>query len=530
MSNRARASVLAGLFLASLLAPGATLAAAPVAGDDVYATPQDTTLVVAAPGVLANDTGTGTLTAVKVTDPAHGSVTLNSDGSLSYVPTALYNGPDSFTYKANDGSLTSLAATVTITVSAAGVPLPADVPPVCANAAASTLESAVLHGAVSCVDVDGPHALTYRKVSDPANGTLSIATNGSYTYLPGAGFGGTDSFTFTANDGMLDSNVATVTITVVAVGSYPDARNDTVTVVQGSGPTPLAILANDVPRPGPGEILTISAVTPGKHGSITITGGGSGLTYDPVGLYLGSDLFSYTILDGHGGTDTAYVLVTVITLATVPIATPVAGSTLGTSSVSVRIRWSAMDIGPSVKSYQLQESRGGGPFNTVVLAGPKSTSAVRTILLGSAYRWRVRATDVAGYVGSWATSASVTPARTQESAPTIIYTGSWPQLISPLASGGKTRSATAAGAAAAFTFTGRAVAWVSPTSLTRGSARVYVDGALVATVSLRSTSTVARRLTFSRGWSAGGPHVLRIEVVGTAGGPRVDVDAFVVLR
>ena len=82
----------------------------PVAVDDVYSTDEDTTLtVVAADGVLKNDSDidSGTLTAILVVGPTHGALTLNADGSLSYVPDANFNGTDTFTYKANDGTLDS---------------------------------------------------------------------------------------------------------------------------------------------------------------------------------------------------------------------------------------------------------------------------------------------------------------------------------------------------------------------------------------------------------------------------------------
>jgi hypothetical protein len=91
---------------------------APVATDDSYGTNEDTPLSVLAPGVLANDNDIdgNTLTAVKVSDPANGTVVLNDDGSFTYTPNANFNGSDSFTYKANDGTTDSNVATVTITV------------------------------------------------------------------------------------------------------------------------------------------------------------------------------------------------------------------------------------------------------------------------------------------------------------------------------------------------------------------------------------------------------------------------------
>ena len=79
---------------------------APAAADDAYSTTEDTPLTVAAPGVLANDTDPDgdPLTAVLVTGPSHGTLTLNANGSFTYTPAANYNGPDSFTYRASDGT------------------------------------------------------------------------------------------------------------------------------------------------------------------------------------------------------------------------------------------------------------------------------------------------------------------------------------------------------------------------------------------------------------------------------------------
>ena len=96
---------------------------APTAVDDAYSTAYGTPLVVAAgSGVLANDTGTG-MTAVKQTDPTHGTVTLNSDGSLTYTPAVGYSGSDTFTYKAHNTGGNSNTATVTITIAVPAVSL-----------------------------------------------------------------------------------------------------------------------------------------------------------------------------------------------------------------------------------------------------------------------------------------------------------------------------------------------------------------------------------------------------------------------
>src|SRR5207245_1831849 len=94
--------------------------------NDTYTTAEDITLTVSAPGVLANDSDVDgdTLSALLVSSPAHGTLNLNSDGSFSYTPALNYNGPDSFTYKANDGQADSPTnATVSLT------PTPVNDPP-----------------------------------------------------------------------------------------------------------------------------------------------------------------------------------------------------------------------------------------------------------------------------------------------------------------------------------------------------------------------------------------------------------------
>ena len=80
--------------------------------------------VSASDGVLANDTDpeNNPLTAMKASDPTYGMLTLSSDGSFTYTPSAGFSGTDSFTYKANDGSLDSTVATVTLTVNPGAPP------------------------------------------------------------------------------------------------------------------------------------------------------------------------------------------------------------------------------------------------------------------------------------------------------------------------------------------------------------------------------------------------------------------------
>jgi VCBS repeat-containing protein len=77
---------------------------------------------VTAPGLLGNDSSPSgnPLTAIKVTDPANGTLTLNTNGSFTYTPNSTFSGTDTFTYKASDGASASNAATVSITVAQSG--------------------------------------------------------------------------------------------------------------------------------------------------------------------------------------------------------------------------------------------------------------------------------------------------------------------------------------------------------------------------------------------------------------------------
>src|SRR5205823_9303329 len=136
-------------------------------------------------------------------------------------PNADYNGPDSFTYKANDGNLDSSVATVSLTVTAVNDA------PVVANDAYSTAEDTPLSVSApgllaNDTDVEGD-GLTAVLVSGPAHGTLTLNSNGSFTFTPAVNYNGPDSFTYKANDGALDSNVATVPLTGEAGNDAPVA-------------------------------------------------------------------------------------------------------------------------------------------------------------------------------------------------------------------------------------------------------------------------------------------------------------------
>ncbi len=217
-----------GFFLAAAHLPRSN--SIPIALDDTYQVAEDGTLQ-ALVGVLANDTDAdGNLTAVKLSDPVHGSLTFRDDGTFTYVPAPNYNGPDHFTYQASDGPANSGIATVNLTVRAVN-----DAPTATADGytvnedGLLTVASAGPQGLFgNDQDIDGDN-LSIVFHTEPSHGILTLASNGALTYRPAQNFNGTDSFTYRVGDGTAQSNTVTVTITVV-----PQADPDLVVdAVQG---------------------------------------------------------------------------------------------------------------------------------------------------------------------------------------------------------------------------------------------------------------------------------------------------------
>lgn len=195
--------------------------AAPVAQDDWYYALINTPLPVPAPGVLNNDTDEDgdTLTAVRDADPADGILNLVSDGSFVFTPTTDFEDVTTFTYHARDAWANSNVATVHITVTSGNVP------PMAQNDSYTVEEDAVLVVAQPGVldndmDMNGD-ALTMILNSDPANGVVTLLADGSFVYTPTQDFNGVDTFTYHVYDGLVDSNVAMVRITVTPVNDSP---------------------------------------------------------------------------------------------------------------------------------------------------------------------------------------------------------------------------------------------------------------------------------------------------------------------
>ena len=244
-------------------------------------------------------------------------------------------------------------------------------------------------------------------------------------------------------------------------------------------------------------------------------GAGNQITFDTTGV-LSASVFVYLFRD-------ADTMAPVVSTPTVAVRS---GATFD-GSVPVRLSWTGSDAGSGIDHYAVQRSVDGGAWSTVAasLAAPVFDTVLAT---GRSYRFRVVAYDGAGNTRT-SSSTPVQHARAlQDSSDSVHYNGGWQRATSASASGGSSRYASTTGATASLTFTGRSIAWVSPIGPGRGSARIYVDGDFVTTVSLQGSSA-ARQIVFARRFSTVATHTISIKVVGTPGHPRVDLDAFLYL-
>jgi large repetitive protein len=294
----------------------------PVAVNDSATTAEDTPVTVA---VLANDSDVDgdLLTVTSATSP-DGAVTINPDGTITFVPTANFNGPTTITYTISDGNGGTSTATVTLTVAAVNDP------PVANPSSATTNEDTpvVLPVLANDTDDDG-NPLTVTAAS-AANGTVTILPDGTVRYVPNPNFSGTDTVTYTISDGQGGTATSTVTVTVNPVNDVPVAVNDNATTPEDS-PVTIPVLANDTDADG--NPLTITAAT-SPNGTVVINPDGT-ITFTPNPNFNGPATITYTISDGQGGTATATVAVNVTPINDTPVARPDTATTPEDTPVTI---------------------------------------------------------------------------------------------------------------------------------------------------------------------------------------------------
>jgi hypothetical protein len=224
---------------------------APVATSDTAVTGEDNAVTI---NVLANDTdvdgNTLTVTAAKATN---GSVVIDAKGTLTYTPNANFNGSDTISYSIADGAGGTASAAVAVTVNPVN-----DAPVANADTAVTNEDTAVtIDVRVNDTDVD-LNTLTVTAAKS-ANGTVVVNANGTLAYTPNANFNGSDTITYTIDDGAGGTASATVAVTVNPVNDAPTSISPlTGTVAENAAGAAIAALTVADPDNGDTHTFTVS--------------------------------------------------------------------------------------------------------------------------------------------------------------------------------------------------------------------------------------------------------------------------------
>ncbi|PSL17611.1 Ig-like domain-containing protein [Shimia abyssi] len=251
------------------------------------------------------------LTVASVGETTNGNVTINGDGTATYLPDTDFNGSDGFDFTLSDGNGGSATARASVTVVATNDA------PVALEDMASTFEDESVVIDVLANDSDAEDIqVALVSLGVPLYGTVEHDNNGNVTYEPSSDFFGIDSFLYTIEDSEGLSDTGLVTVTVEARNDDPEPVDDSAVTLEDSA-VAIDPLANDSDRDG--DSLTIESFTQPDHGIVSQTIEGL-LVYLPAADYFGSDSFDYTVGDGEGGSATASVSLTIEAINDAPLA------------------------------------------------------------------------------------------------------------------------------------------------------------------------------------------------------------------
>ena len=304
-----------------VLPPSNFVNIAPIAVNDATTTPVNTPVSGNAKTNDSDINAGQTLTYSTLTNPLHGGIVLNTDGTYTYTPTAGFTGLDSAQYRVCDNGAPVLCSTAWIVVETTPLGVNNNMPPVVTKDAASTTTGTPVIINVKANDYDPNVGQTLGNptiVTPSPNGTATVNPDGTITFTPNPGFTGTTTFTYQVCDNGFATacNTAVVTITVSAPpaslnNNLPpvaaDDANQTLknTLVNGTA------AANDT-DPNAGQTLTYSLLTNPARGVMSLNANGT-YSYTPNAGYVGTDQFLYKICDNGSPTlcDTATVYITV---------------------------------------------------------------------------------------------------------------------------------------------------------------------------------------------------------------------------
>ena len=352
---------------------------APIAVNDSYTVSEGGTLNISAPGLLNNDTDadgdTLRVNATAITPPSNGTLTLSADGSFIYIHNGAEATNDSFTYEITDG-LATATAMVSITLT------PENDVPIAVNDSYTLKEGGTLNISVpgllsNDTDADGDALrVNTTAIATPSNGTLTLNTDGSFTYIHNGNEATNDSFAYEITDGLATA-AAMVSITLTPENDAPIAVNDSYTVNEGgtlniSAP---GLLSNDTDVDGDALRAITTPVSPPSNGSVTLNADGS-FTYVHNDSETSSDSFMYEITDD-----------------------------IATAAAVVNIAVTARNDAPSATNLDAAEaySEGDSAFNlaAIVINDPDSANVTATLTLSAPTAGSIATATVSGVTSTY---------------------------------------------------------------------------------------------------------------------------------
>jgi hypothetical protein len=287
--------------------------------------------------------------------------------------------------------------------------------------------------------------------------------------------------------------------------------------------------AGDILIGGSATLWTASAPAGSGTGPYTFTLTGTG-----VDGTLTVAVAAGAITDAVGNPTTASATVSVVIDRKAPtVAAPKiairSGAALSGTAIPVTVQLGGSDgTGSGIDHYIVARSTNGGKTWTTVSSSAPAAYAISVASSGTV-RFRSRSVDKAGNTSGWSTSSlTFTPRLTQQTSATYVKT--WKSTSSKLYSGGSEKYSVTKSATATFRFTGRSIGLVTTLGAGRGQVRVYINSKYVTTVDLNAATTQYRAVAWSQTWSTSATRTIKLVVVGTAGRPRVDLDAFAVIK
>jgi len=311
----------------------------PTADAKTVETDEDIPLTIKLTG---SDTDNDALTYTIVEQPKNGKLS-DDVPNLIYTPKPEFNGTDSFTYLVNDGSASSATATVSITIKAVNDP------PVANSQTLNTPEDTSVDINLTGSDIDSTD-LTFKIVSNPTKGTLE-GNAPKLKYTPNSDFFGDDSFTFIINDGLLDSNTATIKIIINAVNDPPIANQQSVTTDENTA-IDIVLTGSDI------ESAPITFKIAKEPASGRISGDLPNIKYSPNSNFFGTDSFTFTVNDGKSNSQPATVTIIVKEVNFQPIANAISLTT--NENISVKVNLSGSDVDGDKLTFKVTKQPSNG--------------------------------------------------------------------------------------------------------------------------------------------------------------------------